>query len=144
VRASCGQWLLSARLHVKVKAPKHSWPIPRVFIVSIFPFCASGDHDTTSTSSPHPTTNHEDVVRLGTASSKEAEEDRRGRTHFKCLVVSIHKTFCRAPVLRISRRTCNFNDQISVLVGPDEQFSLVHKDMICAESKFFAAACSER
>ena len=40
-------------------------------------------------------------------------------------------------------RTCNFTDHISVLVGPNEQPFLVHKDMICAKSKFFKAACSE-
>jgi len=31
-----------------------------------------------------------------------------------------------------------------VVVGPSEQPFLVHKDIICAKSKFFAAACSER
>lgn len=31
-----------------------------------------------------------------------------------------------------------------MLVGPSEQPFLVHKDIICARSKFFTAACSER
>lgn len=33
---------------------------------------------------------------------------------------------------------------ITVLVGPAEQQFIVHKNIICARSKFFEAACSER
>ena len=59
----------------------------------------------------------------------------------KCLRPS-QISSARAPNTR--RRTCDFTDQISVLVGPNEQAFLVLKDIICAKSKFFAAACSER
>lgn len=38
----------------------------------------------------------------------------------------------------------DYNDVISVLVGQKEQPFTVHKDLMCAKSKFFAAACSER
>lgn len=38
----------------------------------------------------------------------------------------------------------DYNDVISVLVGGNEQSFTVHKDLICARSKFFVAACSER
>jgi hypothetical protein len=41
-------------------------------------------------------------------------------------------------------RTCNYTDQVSVIVGPHEQLFIVHRDVICARSKFFRAACSER
>lgn len=40
-------------------------------------------------------------------------------------------------------RTCDFTAQVSVLVGPDEQLFLIHEDLICAKSNFFAAACSD-
>jgi hypothetical protein len=33
---------------------------------------------------------------------------------------------------------------IAVLVGPDEHRFAVRKDVICAKSKFFRAACSTR
>jgi hypothetical protein len=33
---------------------------------------------------------------------------------------------------------------ITILVGEDEHRFTVHKDMLCAKSKFFRAACSER
>jgi len=42
------------------------------------------------------------------------------------------------------RRTYDFTDQISVLVGPGEQLFLVHKDVLCAKFDFFRAACSSR
>ena len=42
------------------------------------------------------------------------------------------------------RRTCDFTNQISVLVGLEERLFLVHKGIISAKSRFFAAACSER
>lgn len=42
------------------------------------------------------------------------------------------------------RRTCDSTNQISVLVGLEEYLFLVHKDIICAKSRFFAAAYSER
>lgn len=42
------------------------------------------------------------------------------------------------------RRTCDSTNQISILVGLEEYLFLVHKDIICAKSRFFAAACSER
>lgn len=38
----------------------------------------------------------------------------------------------------------NYNDTISVLVGPEERSFVAHKDVICASSKFFKAACSTR
>jgi hypothetical protein len=38
----------------------------------------------------------------------------------------------------------DFNSTITVLVGKKEQQFIVHKDPICAKSKFFKAACSER
>src|ERR1700712_2937492 len=41
-------------------------------------------------------------------------------------------------------RVCDYTDQISVIVGSNEQLFLVHKDVLCARSKFFRAACSER
>ena len=41
-------------------------------------------------------------------------------------------------------RTCDFADQISVLVGRSEQLFIVHRELICAKSKFFKAACSKR
>lgn len=39
----------------------------------------------------------------------------------------------------------DYNNLITVLVGPEgaEKNFVVHKDIICAHSKFFAAACSE-
>jgi hypothetical protein len=33
---------------------------------------------------------------------------------------------------------------VSILTGEEEQQFTVHKDSICAKSKFFKAACSER
>jgi len=41
-------------------------------------------------------------------------------------------------------RTCDFTDQIAVLVGADERQFLVHRKVICAKSKFFRAARSKR
>jgi hypothetical protein len=38
----------------------------------------------------------------------------------------------------------DYNSTISVLVGKEEKQFTVHKDSICAKSKFFKAACSER
>lgn len=38
----------------------------------------------------------------------------------------------------------DYNSTITVLVGREEQQFTVHKDTICAKSKFFRAACSER
>lgn len=38
----------------------------------------------------------------------------------------------------------DYNNTVSVLVGKEEQEFTVHKDAICAKSKFFKAACSER
>jgi hypothetical protein len=37
--------------------------------------------------------------------------------------------------------SCDYTTIIKVLVGPEEQFFIVHKDVICAKSKFFEAAC---
>lgn len=42
------------------------------------------------------------------------------------------------------RSICDYNNHVSVLVGPAEQPFIVHKDIICAKSHFFQAACSER
>lgn len=36
----------------------------------------------------------------------------------------------------------DFNDMITILVGEEEHPFTVHKDMLCAKSKFFKAACS--
>lgn len=38
----------------------------------------------------------------------------------------------------------NYNDTISVVVGSEERSFVVHKDVVCASSKFFKAACSTR
>jgi hypothetical protein len=38
----------------------------------------------------------------------------------------------------------DYNDIITVLVGADELQVTLHKDVICAKSKFFQAACSSR
>jgi hypothetical protein len=38
----------------------------------------------------------------------------------------------------------NYDDIITVLVGSEEHRFRVHKDVICAKSKFFRAACSDR
>lgn len=56
----------------------------------------------------------------------------------------MHTTLLSARFPNNHYRTCDFTKQISVLVGPDEQTFFVHKDMICARSRFFKAACSER
>ena len=53
-------------------------------------------------------------------------------------------TYCQSVRPNNRRRTCNFTDQISVLVGHGGQLFLVHKDIICAKSDFFSAARSER
>jgi len=42
------------------------------------------------------------------------------------------------------RPSYDFNNTITVLVSKTEQEFTVHKDPICAKSKFFNAACSER
>lgn len=39
--------------------------------------------------------------------------------------------------------SCDYTTTIKVLIGPGEQVFAVHKDVICAKSKFFKAACSE-
>jgi hypothetical protein len=39
---------------------------------------------------------------------------------------------------------CDYENTISVLVGDKKQLFTVYKDVICASSKFFKAACSER
>lgn len=41
-------------------------------------------------------------------------------------------------------RSYNYNDTISVLVGSEERSFVVHKDVVCASSKFFRTACSTR
>jgi hypothetical protein len=41
-------------------------------------------------------------------------------------------------------RDCDYNSMISFLVGVEEKLFTVHKDLICASSKFFKAACSQR
>lgn len=38
----------------------------------------------------------------------------------------------------------DYNDVVTVLVGIDELRFTVHKDVVCAKSKFFQAACSNR
>jgi len=38
----------------------------------------------------------------------------------------------------------DYNSTVKVLVGPEEQPFVVYKDLICASSKFFKAACSKR
>jgi len=37
----------------------------------------------------------------------------------------------------------DFNDMITILVGEEEHRFTAHKDMLCAKSKFFKAACSK-
>jgi len=39
--------------------------------------------------------------------------------------------------------SCDFTNLITIIVGEDKQSSMVHKDMICAKSKYFNSACSE-
>ena len=39
--------------------------------------------------------------------------------------------------------SCDFTNLITIIVGEDEQSFLVHKDMLCAKSKYFESACSE-
>jgi hypothetical protein len=46
--------------------------------------------------------------------------------------------------LLIHLSDCEYNNTISVLVGEKKQLFTVYKDIICASSKFFKAACSER
>jgi hypothetical protein len=50
------------------------------------------------------------------------------------------------PAIVNTTRSQNFGDTFTVLVGPvgDEQKFTVHKDLVCAGSKFFMAASSER
>lgn len=38
----------------------------------------------------------------------------------------------------------DFDDMITILVGEEEHRFTVHKDMLCAKSRFFRAACSKR
>ena len=39
--------------------------------------------------------------------------------------------------------SCDFTNLITIIVGEDEQSFMVHKDMLCAKSKYFKSACSE-
>lgn len=50
------------------------------------------------------------------------------------------------PVATDTTHSQNFDDTIKVLVGPagQEQNFTIHKDLVCASSKFFKAACSKR
>jgi hypothetical protein len=47
-------------------------------------------------------------------------------------------------LLTIYFSDCDYNKTVIVPVGPEEQSFSVYKDIICASSKFFKAACSER
>jgi hypothetical protein len=45
---------------------------------------------------------------------------------------------------RVTSNIQDFNNIITVLVGPDEHPFQIHQDAICDKSKFFKAACSKR
>ena len=47
--------------------------------------------------------------------------------------------FVKANIPRV-----NYNDEVIVLVGEEEQRFVAHKDFLCANSEFFEAACSEK
>lgn len=42
-----------------------------------------------------------------------------------------------------STNSCDFTNLITIIVGEDEQSFMIHKDMLCAKSKYFKSACSE-
>jgi hypothetical protein len=44
----------------------------------------------------------------------------------------------------LTSASCDYDNVIVVLVGPKEHRFIAHKDVICADSKFFKAACSDR
>jgi hypothetical protein len=44
----------------------------------------------------------------------------------------------------LTSASCDYNDIITILVGPEEHTFRAHKDVICAKSRFFRAACSDR
>ncbi|KAM0717911.1 hypothetical protein Q7P37_006243 [Cladosporium fusiforme] len=46
------------------------------------------------------------------------------------------------PAKRFS--VCNPTEMVAILVGPQEERFIIHKDLIAAKSKFFQAACSKR
>jgi hypothetical protein len=45
---------------------------------------------------------------------------------------------------KLTSNSSNYNALVTFLVGPDEAEFTVHKDVVCARSTYFAAACSER
>jgi hypothetical protein len=55
--------------------------------------------------------------------------------------VGIHQ----CPVVSLANfASYNYNEVITILVGPEEHRFIAHKDVICDKSKFFKAACSDR
>lgn len=81
----------------------------------------------------------------GDSKAQARRSGRRFRTHGKAFPVSLAPKMDQVKVTDKTRLSdCHYENTISVLVGDKKQLFTVYKDVICASSKFFKAACSER